>query len=559
MENHKYRPDFENPEVWTLGDRWYLEPFSTNPGGLVTVLKNMPPELVGALCSRASRASQSLLRVFLEEYIYPIVNGKDKGLAEELDRTVNFLHAHGFKKILNNQRAQAFYSKWLAQYGDDSIAQVTGTHLVFWGISQVAMKFLEDSRIGLAPIEKSTRFVNFGKKINGKYLYYRDPDMIDSPLGEEYVRVMDMLFDTYILAVEKLKVWLASRFPDEKPSVVEKKAFDVARGFLPMSTLGQVAFYGNAQAFEYSINKCQKQNLGELRWIADSARKELTEEIGSLLLRLDDDKTHKYQEYLASRRDKVVAERNRLIDEKQLIGWCFPGRTEVHLVDFNQDGEADIVAGILFSYSSFTWDDLKRSAKEMSADDKRKVIAAYLEGRNARWQKVGRAFENAYLRFEIVMNAGAYRDLHRHRMLTQERQLFTVFHGYDVPPEIEEAGLSPLLHHALEEVGQLHENISKTLSQEHAQYATTLFHRIRFYQFTNVRELFWECELRTTSQGHPDYRKIEQEKFRLFKEKYPLIAEFMLIDMHEYDFARRGTEERIQKKEEELKNKLKGS
>jgi len=116
------------------------------------VLHNLPPEIVGALCSRASRAKGSLLRILLNEYIYPILDGEDKQLAKELDYLVDFLTKHGFKNILNNQRAQGFYAKWLSQYGDDSIAQMTGTHVVFWGISQVAMKFLEDQRIGLEPI-----------------------------------------------------------------------------------------------------------------------------------------------------------------------------------------------------------------------------------------------------------------------------------------------------------------------------------------------------------------------------------------------------------------------
>ena len=72
-----------------------------------------------------------------------------------------------------------------------------------------------------------------------------------------------------------------------------------------------------------------------------------------------------------------------------------------------------------------------------------------------------------------------------------------------------------------------------------------------------MRQFFWEAELRTTSQGHPDYRRIEQEKFRLLKEAYPVVAEFMKVDMNEYDFARRGLEEQIQKKEEKLLKKLK--
>jgi hypothetical protein len=183
----QYRPDFY-PGEWSAQDLHFLEAFATNPRGIISVLRNLPPEITGALCSRASRASGSLLEVLLKEYLYPIVNGDDAAVAKELEDTVVFLRDHGFKNILNNQRAQAFYSKWLSQYGDDSIAQITGTHVLVWGISQVAMKFIEDQRIGLEPIEKSTRYVNFGSKISGRYLYYIPrPDLERCGLLSDYV------------------------------------------------------------------------------------------------------------------------------------------------------------------------------------------------------------------------------------------------------------------------------------------------------------------------------------------------------------------------------------
>src|SRR5436190_18173486 len=264
---NEYRPDF-SPGIWSERDRHFLEAFASNPDGIVSVLRNLPPEITGALCSRASLASGSLFEVLLKEYIYPIVNGDDPRLANELEETVRFLKDHGFKNILNNQRAQAFYSKWLSQYGDDSIAQVTGTHVIVWGISQVAMKFIEDQRVGLEPIEKSTRYVNFGSKAGSRYLYYiPKPDLERHGLLHEYTQVMDHLFDTYVQLLGPLQYWLKTNF-DEKDSILEKKAFDTLRGLLPMSTLGQVAFRGNAQAFEYLINRTNKHPLGELRWFA---------------------------------------------------------------------------------------------------------------------------------------------------------------------------------------------------------------------------------------------------------------------------------------------------
>src|SRR5580693_1060471 len=219
---NEYRPDF-SPGDWSGRDSHFLEAFASNPDGIISVLRNLPPEITGALCSRASRASGSLFEVLLKEYIYPIVNGGDPQLAAELEATVRFLKEHGFRHILNNQRAQAFYSKWLSQYGDDSIAQVTGTHVIVWGISQVAMKFVEDQRIGLEPIEKSTRYVNFGSKVGGKYLYYvPKPALERFGLLGEYKKTMDSLFDTYVALLPPLQDWLRKNF-DEKVSILEKK------------------------------------------------------------------------------------------------------------------------------------------------------------------------------------------------------------------------------------------------------------------------------------------------------------------------------------------------
>jgi len=545
MINQKYQPDFK-PEEWSERDRHYLMPFVSSMDGIVAGLKNLPPELAGALCSRASRASDSLLRVLLKEYIYPIIDGEDKELAAELEELVKFHHAHDMKSFAS--KAKQFYAKWLAAYGDDSIAQMAGTYLVVWGISQVSMKFIEDFRIGLAPIEKSTRYVDFSKKVDRKYLYYTDPDIIDAGLGEEYKSVNDFLFETNFDLISKLKVWFQEKFPNEKAGVIEKKAFDTARGILPMSTLGQVAFFGNGQAFEYAITNSLEHKLGEIRWLGESAKKELSGEIGSLLLRLDEVKSKEYQKYLAGKKDRIRPEAESFVIKAS--------KAEVLLANYDQDGEAAIVAGILFPASKSSWANLIDAAKKMSAEEKKRIIAKYLEGRGERWQKVGRAFENAFMRFEIVLNAGAYRDLHRHRMHTQERQFFTVVHGYDVPPEIEEAGLADHVHKAMEKVEKLYQKIVSKLGEEHAQYATTLFHRVRFYQYQNVRQAFWEIELRTGSQGHPDYRHVAQEKFKLIQKAYPIIASFIKADMNEYDFARRGLEEKIKKKEEKLKEKF---
>ena len=121
--------------------------------------------------------------------------------------------------------------------------------------------------------------------------------------------------------------------------------------------------------------------------------------------------------------------------------------------------------------------------------------------------------------------------------------------------EVTEAGLAAPFEEAIERAVLLFRKL-EPVDRELAQYPVPLACRMRFYQWQNFRQLFWEAELRTVSQGHPDYRFIEQEKYRLIREKFPLIASYMLVDTQDYAIARRGTEERILEKEKRIMEEL---
>ena len=43
-------------------------------------------------------------------------------------------------------------------------------------------------------------------------------------------------------------------------------------------------------------------------------------------------------------------------------------------------------------------------------------------------------------RFDILMDIGGFRDMHRHRRCIQIGQEFTTRHGYDAPEELEASG-----------------------------------------------------------------------------------------------------------------------
>lgn len=563
MADERFAPLFM-PDTYNSQDTWHLSPFFTNLNKSVYVPLIFSPELVGALCSRTSRTAQDLRKIFLSEFIYtftrPMRGSKETievwqekaAYGRELKDFIEFLHEHSFSKLFSNPRARAFYATWLAQYGDDSIAQMAGLHLVYSGISQLAIKHIEDQRIGLAPIEKSTRYVNYSSKINDRYMYYIDPTLISYGFVAEYRAVMDNLFETYTRLIPKLIIWLTQQFPEEKASVVEKKALDCLRGLLPMSTLSSVAFFGNGQAFEHMINRCGAHSLGEIRWTGQRAMEELNQVVPSFLRRIQDQEK---KEMIERHQDYIIG-KNRRVDKfaRELGGNAFKDKEVcVSLIEYDLRGEDKILTGILFSAPSNhrSWSDILEQVSVMTFEKKRQILSEYFRGREAKWQKVGRALENAYVRFEIVMNAGAWRDLHRHRMLTQQRQNFSCYHGYVVPLEVTQAGLENEYRSAVDLVEGLFSKVAP-YNPDLAQYITTMAHHVRFMQWENLRECFWEMELRTIPEGHPDYRSVEQQKFRLLKEVYPLITEYMLVNMGQYDFARRGQEEKIVAKTKRL-------
>lgn len=558
-----FAPPFR-PDEYSERDRWHLTPFFTNLDQSVYAPLIFAPELIGALCSRASRAAQDLRRIYLDEYVYPFVepvrDEKDTDetwrekvrYGEDLKAFIRFLHEHPMLELFSNPRARSFYAKWLAQYGDDSIAQMAGAHLVFSGISQVAIKHIEDQRIGLAPIEKSTRYVNYSQKVSGSYLYYVDPTLKDMGFEAKYRRAMDGLFEANARLVPRLMEWLKKRFPEEKPTVIEKKAFDTLRGLLPTSTLSQVAFFGVGQAFEHLISRSLRHPLGEIRWAGERAYEELFCVMPSFLRRIKDEEKRElleeYQHYLAEKKERMAPHEKKLFPEEFSSA---AQSAEVMLVEADPEGENKVITGMIYETSRRTWQEIFRRVKQMTPEEKEEAVRDYLRGRTQRWQKVGRAFENIYNRFEIVMNIGAWRDLHRHRMLTQQRQRFSCHHGYDLPQEVAESGLENEFRAAVAPVEDLF-TVIEARDPEIAQYCVTLAHRIRFQQWENLRQSFWQIELRTIPEGHPDYRHIEQQKFILLEKTYPLIAKHIRANMAEYDFARRGQEERIQQKIQRL-------
>src|SRR3989338_8881161 len=528
-------------------DKHLVGPFFTNLDKPTYAITFLPPEIIGALCSRASRAKDDLRQSLLNEFIKPFLL-EEGDYQKSLKALIEFLHQHPAEKIFANPKAREFYVKWLAQFGDDSIAQMAGTHLIYSSISQIGIKQIEDMRMGIAPIEKSTRYVDYSTKVAGSYRYYTDPTLADMGLLQEYAAAMDNLFDTYTALLKEYSEFLKSKYPGEEERVIRTKAFDTARLLLPMSTLSQVAFFANGQAFEYMINRGLDHKLGEIRWSSQRAMEELNKVIPAFLRRLETPDSKNYRDYMIQRGPKI----QEALREISFTRDVSENQRPVKLLEFDAEGEDKIIAGLIYGETHQAFDEVLGKVKKLSVVQKEKILEKVLSGRKAKYYKIPRAFENIYVRFEILMNIGAWRDLHRHRTQTQVRQRFTIENGFDIPDGLKEAGLDEKYIAATVRAEEVFKKIT-VVDPDMAQYCCTFGHRVRFTQYQNMRAFFWEAELRTTSQGHPDYRSIEQEKARQIQRIYPLISKYLMVDMNDYDFARRGDTKKIESKEQELK------
>jgi thymidylate synthase ThyX len=534
-------PIFEKPNL-NEKERYLLEPFFTNLDKSVYAILFLPPEVVGALCSRASRSKEDLRVVFLKEFVEPF-SKTDYGQA--FKNFVDFLHQNPYEVLFANPKSREFYIKWLSEYGDDSIAQMAGTHLVYSSLSQIAIKHIENQRIGIAPIEKSTRYVDYSLKINDHYLYFTPLEIEKIGLKEEYEKVMNNLFETYVFLYQKYFDFLKNKYPEEKEIVLKTKAFDVVRLILPLSTLGQLALFGNGQAFEYLINRSLNHPLEEIKWLGKRAKEELNKIIPAFLRRIEKEESGEYRKYLGERSKRIKESLKEInLEPADPTNIDF---SNVKLVEYDKDGEDKIIASLLYPELKEPWEKILEKVKRFSVSEKEKILENVLKDRKYRWYKVPRAFENVYLRFEILLNIGSWRDLQRHRIQTQIHQKFNIDDGFDIPEELEEIGLKEKFVSAIENLEKLYRKIE---NKDLAQYTVSFAHRIRFLQYQNLREFFWETELRTTPQGHPHYRKIEQEKAKIIQKIYPLISKYLLVDFQDYEFARR---ESVKKIEEKLK------
>ena len=423
-------------EAFSADEVEILERHFTNVDRPVFALINLPEVVKGALFARYSRTHKSLRRLFLDEF------------ADDVDAASDGPD----ESTIGLGRAEELYDKVFLEYGDDSVAQLGGVHLACEQASNVLTKVLEWGRL-MAYLEQSTRYIAYDARLDGRYRYWRDPQVLDSPLGARYVAAMDSLFDGYAAALPKVMEWARRTFPKEPGDsdfvwrqTIKAKACDAVRGMLPAASLSNVGIYGTGQAYEALLLRMRAHPLPEVRRYAQMMLEELRLVIPSFLKRVDrEDRGGAWSAYLAERRDRTAEMTAHLLGGEEP-----EPRPSVTLVDFDHDGEDKVLAAILYASSDLPEDQLAARVRTLAPEERFALLDAYVGERGNRRHKPGRAFERTGYRFDVLADYGAFRDLQRHRMLTIEWQSLSTRHGYEVPAPVVEAGVAPLFEEAME-------------------------------------------------------------------------------------------------------------
>jgi thymidylate kinase/thymidylate synthase ThyX len=418
----------------------------------------------------------------------------------------------------------------ITAYGDDSVQQLVGQHVVVEGASNLLTKKLEWGRLA-AYLEQSTRYIFFDQKDkDGKYKYIV-PAQLDDETKRTYVKLMDKIFDNYSKMVRELTDYVQAHSTVPKAEqdaawrgATRAQACDAIRFVLPVATKSTVGIYASGQAVESLIMHLMSEELIEARETGEKLLTEARKVIPTFLERAD--KPDRGGAWVAYRAETAAAVKE-LADE-YLPDTHSDDLESVRLTAVWPRNELDLVPDMLYDHTNHSLQQIEEQVGEWSYDKKVNVFQAYMGERLNRRHRPGRALEKAHYSFDLVCDYGIFRDLQRHRMVDDLAwQPLTPRFGYEVPALVDEAGLTGMFEECFDTSLKLFSALQAGGYVHEAQYATLLGHKMRWKITFNAREAFQLIELRTAPQGHPGYRKLAKEMYDKIIEVHPMLGEAM--------------------------------
>ncbi|MGB6192519.1 MAG: FAD-dependent thymidylate synthase [Terracidiphilus sp.] len=464
---------------------------------------------------------------------------------------------------ISAQRAEQFLNTFYFQYGHRSIADLAHIAFAVERLSLLAAIVLVDEQRWDGQ-ERSTRYQNFMK--SGWFF----PDFgADHASADLYSRTIQNLFATYenttasvLEALRRRVVRPEAMKPEAYERTLKARAFDVARYLLPLATntsLGQIV---NARTLETQVSRLLSHPAAEVRDLGQKLREAATgpawniyakagaafvekvaaqpalaDEAAGLLTR--EVRTAptlvKYAEpnlYLIETQAELAQAAAELLKDAPIAEAPL-----VDLVERTETLEVELAATLLYSASHHPYRQIRDLVASLQAARANEIIELGLR-RRGRHDETLRAFHaGAALRFDVLMDIGGFRDMHRHRRCVQIIQGFTALHGYETPHDGDAAGLAEAgvladYQVAIEAAHAASARIAAGAAPEGAQsalYLLPLATRIRCLFKMDFAEAQYISELRSGPAGHFSYRRVAWEMYRAVERQHPSLARHIRV------------------------------
>jgi hypothetical protein len=183
----------------------------------------------------------------------------------------------------------------------------------------------------------------------------------------------------------------------------------------------------------------------------------------------------------------------------------------------------ELAATLLYRVSQAPYRKILAVVQDWSEKQKQDTLDIALRRRGP-YDELIKEFRSGYaFIFDVLMDIGGWRDMHRHRRCQQVQQNFTTAHGYDVPPALVEAGLERDYRSAMDAVKSDIEQLRKT-NQESALYAIPFGFRVRCLFKMDYAEAEYVSRLRSGVKGHWSYRTVAWLMKQKLAERHPYLG-----------------------------------
>ncbi len=465
---------------------------------------------------------------------------------------------------IGSQRAEQFLNTFYFQYGHRSIADLAHVAFAIERLSLLAAIVLVDEQRWDGQ-ERSTRYQNFQQ--SGWYL----PEFGEGHTAEQtYTRTIETLFTAYHEVSEGVFASMRERTPKPEEMKQESfertlraRAFDVARYLLPLAantSLGQIV---NARTLETQVSRLLSDPRAEIRELGERLRAAAT---GAAWDVHAEETTELYAELrginqeLATRAESLLGREVKVAPT--LVKYASPNvyqmetRSElahaaaelmggaptaqapvVDLVERTvgrgtEPLEVEIAATLLYGACHYPYRQVRDRVAALSTKQRGEILDLGVHNRGKHDELMREFSAGQALRFDILMDIGGFRDMHRHRRCVQVMQGFTAAHGFETPDGLRQAGMTGVYEQATQAAHEAFHALAASDASEAAytaQYVLPLGTRCRALFKMDFAEALYIAELRSAPQGHFSYRRVAWEMYEAVKRQHPQLARYFRI------------------------------